>query len=338
VSLPEPPRLAELSRWWQARAASPGSASDVAKSFDAAVSDGLLDLPLPGGGRTAERFATLAWWGGTDLSLARLVEGHTDALAILAELGAPAPPAGTSSAVWAAEPPGVGVRAVGAPEGSWRLSGTKAWCSGASLCATALVTAAAPDGNRLFLVDLAGAGIERPEPGWRSPGMAASDTETVVLHAVPAEPVGPAGAYLNRPGFSFGGIGVAAVWWGGARATSRPLHDAAARGRAGAHALAHLGWIRAALGATSAYLSEAARRIDEDPQTPVESVALGVRATVADAAIGVLDRCGRALGPAPLATDAEHAQRVADLALYLRQHHAERDLARLGELDGAELW
>jgi hypothetical protein len=44
---------------------------------------------------------------------------------------------------------------------------------------------------------------------------------------------------------------------------------------------------------------------------------------------------GRALGPAPLATDREHAQRVADLTVYLRQHHAERDLARLGELDGA---
>ncbi|WP_244255972.1 hypothetical protein [Rathayibacter sp. VKM Ac-2760] len=44
----------------------------------------------------------------------------------------------------------------------------------------------------------------------------------------------------------------------------------------------------------------------------------------------ILLRAGRALGPAPLALDAEHAKRVADLALYVRQHHAERDDAALG--------
>ena len=37
-----------------------------------------------------------------------------------------------------------------------------------------------------------------------------------------------------------------------------------------------------------------------------------------------------ALGPAPLAFDPDHARRVADLQLYVRQHHAERDEAALG--------
>lgn len=41
-------------------------------------------------------------------------------------------------------------------------------------------------------------------------------------------------------------------------------------------------------------------------------------------------RVGHALGPAPLAFDEDHARRVADLELYVRQHHAERDLAQLG--------
>lgn len=45
----------------------------------------------------------------------------------------------------------------------------------------------------------------------------------------------------------------------------------------------------------------------------------------------MLARVGRALGPAPLALEAEHARRVADLQLYVRQHHAERDQASLGE-------
>jgi hypothetical protein len=55
-----------------------------------------------------------------------------------------------------------------------------------------------------------------------------------------------------------------------------------------------------------------------------------VRATVARACEDVLTRAGHALGPAPLARDARHAKRVADLQLYLRQQHAERDDASLG--------
>jgi hypothetical protein len=46
----------------------------------------------------------------------------------------------------------------------------------------------------------------------------------------------------------------------------------------------------------------------------------------------VITRTGRALGPKLLALDGEHAQRVADLTLYVRQSHAERDLAVLGRL------
>ena len=57
---------------------------------------------------------------------------------------------------------------------------------------------------------------------------------------------------------------------------------------------------------------------------------LRVRAIVADAAERAIRHAGHALGPAPLAFDEDHARRVADLELYLRQHHAERDLARLG--------
>ena len=59
-------------------------------------------------------------------------------------------------------------------------------------------------------------------------------------------------------------------------------------------------------------------------------LALRTRGIVARAVDEVLARVGRALGPAPLALEAEHARRVADLQLYVRQHHAERDQASLG--------
>jgi hypothetical protein len=46
----------------------------------------------------------------------------------------------------------------------------------------------------------------------------------------------------------------------------------------------------------------------------------------------VLDISGQAGGPQPLAFDEDHARRVADLGLYIRQHHAARDDAALGRL------
>ena len=68
----------------------------------------------------------------------------------------------------------------------------------------------------------------------------------------------------------------------------------------------------------------------------ISEAAVRARSTVAAAAEEVLRRAGHALGPAPLALDEVHARRVADLTVYLRQHHAERDVARLGELVLAE--
>ncbi len=69
---------------------------DVARTtaaFTRLVDDG-WSLPLPGAGRTAERWAGLRAVGEQDLPLARLAEGHADAVAILAELDGPAPAAG----------------------------------------------------------------------------------------------------------------------------------------------------------------------------------------------------------------------------------------------------
>ena len=121
------------------------SGAAVAGAFADAVESGWLNLPLPGGGRTRERWAVLAELAGADLCLARLAEGHADALAILAELGAGPPPAGSRWGVWAAQPPGPGLTA-SKSGGDWLLDGTKQYCSGARSCTDALVTATAPDG------------------------------------------------------------------------------------------------------------------------------------------------------------------------------------------------
>ena len=65
-------------------------------TLKALVDAGLDQLPRPGGGQTLVRFSQLAQVAGHDLSLCKLYEGHTDALAIMAELGSQAPPAGST--------------------------------------------------------------------------------------------------------------------------------------------------------------------------------------------------------------------------------------------------
>lgn len=304
----------------------------VGTAFAAAVESGRLDLPLPGQGRTWERWAAFAQFAEQDLCLARLAEGHADAVAILAELGAGPPPAGTRWGVWAAQPPGPRLTARQARDG-WRLDGVKQYCSGAHWCTDAVVTATAPDGYRLFAVSTQ---TLSPVPGtWPATGMAASDTPDVRFAGVPAVPAGPPGAYTGRPGFAHGGAGVAACWYGGARAIGRTLLTAAAERDVGPHALAHLGAIDIALCRARAALEEAAGEIDADPGDLKDGArrrTLRVRALVEAAATDVINRVGRALGAAPLCHDEAHSRRVADLIVYLRQHHAERNLAELGTL------
>ena len=52
---------------------------------------------------------------------------------------------------------------------------------------------------------------------------------------------------------------------------------------------------------------------------------------VEEGATTILTRVGRALGAGPLTRDAAHSRRVADLTVYLRQSHGERDLLDHGQ-------
>lgn len=322
----------------------------TADRFAALAAHGGLDPGLPGGGRTRDRWARLTALAEEDLALARLAEGHVDALSILRELGADprvprhdgaVPDGPVLWGVWAAEPPGTGLTATRDGAGTWRLDGLKAYCSGARSCTWALVTArseaadgAAGDERRLFAVCCGEAAGLHPRPeSWPADAMAASDTLDIEFDGVHAVPVGGPSAYLERPGFQHGGIGVAACWYGGARGVARTLHSAARTYDVGPHALAHLGAVCASLRALGALLDAAAAEIDADPRDELGGAAVRskqVRATAERTCGDVIDRVGRALGAGPLAHDAQHARRVADLTVYVRQHHAERDYATLG--------
>ena len=303
------------------------------------------ELPHPGTGRTGLLWGVLAQLAAHDLTLARVVEPHLDALAILAQAGLEPPlraldaDADSLWGVFAAESPEHRLEARRV-DGEWRLSGVKPWCSLAAQLTHALVTAWVSERERgLFAVGLRSPGVEVLPTRWVARGLPLVRSDPVRLSDVTALPVGEPGWYATRPGFAWGGIGVAACWYGGAVGLARRLAAPSRRARDQVAHL-HLGAADSALHAAHCVLMDAARQVDAGAAVGDTGRLLAYRArqTVADVAETVIRHVDHALGPAPLAFEDEHARRVDDLRLYLRQHHAERDLAAHGELSCQSGW
>ncbi|MCO4238258.1 acyl-CoA dehydrogenase family protein [Pseudarthrobacter raffinosi] len=342
--------------------------------------------PQPGDGQTARLWELLASVAAVDIAAGRVFEPHMDAQAILAQTGnhrAGAVPADCAGAwgVFAAEGPGLRLEAKTGDAGIL-LSGSKPWCSLAPLLDRAVITAYTETGGRAaFAVDLRHPGVTCEESAWVARGLREIPSGTVHFSQVPAQQLGIDSWYFSRPGFAWGGMGVAACWLGGAVGVARDYKNslvaAAQSGREPDQiALAALGETDRILTAALQYLARTAALIDdgqlsndgslsagedtretgggspevrEDRQEPgahpaadrsAWSEALRVRGTVAAAVERVLSLVSRNRGPAPLAFDEPYAKRMADLALYVRQHHAMRDDAQLGKLTlkGEHLW
>ncbi len=313
------------------------------------VRRGFDRLPLPGQGATLQRWQALAAVAQHDLSLAKLYEGHTDALAIMAELGEQLPndTATQTWGTWAAEAPsGRTVIESIAADGSATLSGAKCWCSGAASASHALLTAWFADGRgpQLVRVAISHPAIEVSAAAWQAVGMAGSASLDVGFDGADAHLVGKVGDYLSRPGFWQGGAGIAACWYGGSLAIASALRQSVMQAPAAARSgfkLAALGKVDLALRSTAAVLREAAEWIDANPQADASDIALRARLAAERSATLALDEAGRSLGATPFCRDARFARAAADLPVFIRQSHAERDFAALGEglLDeGAEPW
>jgi hypothetical protein len=286
-------------------------------------------LPLPGAGHTPARHHALAEIARRNLSLARLAEAHFDAISILDEAGR-VPVPGALYGVWAAEIPGKPLSFC-----EYALSGRKRFCTGAGLVDRALITAAEPE-NRLIDIDLnATAHTLTIDPGeWITGAFADTSTATVTFNGTPfaeADFIGPAHWYIDRPGFWPGAIGPAACWAGGALGL---VDWALTQKRDDPHTLAHLGAIQADAWSLCSTLAQAGFEIDAHPQnaTANNKLALTVRHLTEMTCADILTRIGRAYGPHPLAFDAIISRRYAEVELYIRQCHAERDLSNLGTL------
>src|SRR6202007_1246568 len=104
------------------------------------------------------------------------------------------------------------------------LTGVKPWCSLAGRLDAALVTAHVGDGRQLFRVSLRQLTVTtKPRGPSVARGLRNVTSAAVRFDGPPADPVGAPGWYLARPGFAWGGMGVAACWHGGARGLQATL-------------------------------------------------------------------------------------------------------------------
>jgi alkylation response protein AidB-like acyl-CoA dehydrogenase len=308
--------------------------SRIRSTFEHVVRVEAAQLPLPGEGDTWARFEALSKWATQDLSLGRLVEGHVDAVAILAEAGMKPAEPGATYGVWAARSSRGGTTARLESDG-WHLTGTKPFCSGSGLLERALVTADTADGYRLFDIDVTQQVIAVHPDSWQAVGMADSQSETLDFGgpAVPLhDAVGGPGFYLERPGFWSGAIGVAACWYGGAAGSAEhlgctlDLHSSELVLADFGHAVAHVASMRHVL-------KDAAAEIDADPTDKrgrARERAQVARHAVHHGVLRVLEHVAAAGGARPLCHDREQGQRAADLYVYLAQHHGAPDAKELG--------
>jgi len=286
------------------------------------------DLPRPGGGDTLGRWRALSAWGAESLPLAKILEAHYDALTILQEAGEPGAAPDTVWAVWAAAGPDDSLQF---DAGRGTVSGIKPWCSADEAVVThALITVESDAARPLCAVALESRHFRLNAHQWHGPGMRDVPTGQGRFSAAPARLVGDASFYLDRPGFWHGGAGIAACWYGAAAAIASRVRDSN-RVANNSFFAAHLGAMDEGLTAARLMLHDLAGDIDRNPSDSHRLAVTRLRCFVDRICRDVMERAALALGPASLCTDADHAQRCADLAAFIRQCHGQRDEQWMGE-------
>lgn len=321
------------------------AAMDMTDVLDWCVEAGTV-LPRLGAGDTTGLWEFLATLAAVNVGVARMLEPHLDALSILDQAGRPdlSVLGVTEQSSWGVFAAEGGESRLDATEHAtrWTLDGTKVWCSLAGELSHALVTAYVGGQQRgLFAINLSDDGVSVHEGPWTARGLQQIRSAPITLSHVPAIAIGSSNWYVERPGFQWGGMGVAACWWGGAIGVSRKLFTRLLESQSDPILAMHAGMVDVQLASSRTVLADAAHQIDRGAATAHDLALLAkrVRSQVFDSAEIIIRQTAHALGPAPLVTDEEHARRVADLDLYIRQHHAEKDSASLGRLirEGEEI-
>lgn len=338
--------------------------ADEEAGLDGAVAElaegGWLRAPLPAsiGGAglgtsaspvsTALALDTLRALGRVDLPLARLYEGHVNAVKLI-ELYADAPlralvrervRAGTLMGVWGA-PGRDPLRVEGCAPDGWTLAGSKAFASGLGTVGLAVVTVEDPietGASRLLLLDVDDPSRQHPDE-WHASGMRATRSGGYRFDGVclsPERALGAPGVYEREPWFEGGTWRYVAAQVGAmegllddcvvelvARSRADGPYQAARIGRAAALAVG-----ARALVERTAHQVESADPDDAEATRRAVALALLARERVEEDAVALLGLVERALGVAAFACGHPIERRRRDLGLYLRQAAPDAKLAR----------
>ena len=325
----------------RADAADRGCASldrDLAALRDAGLLEALERACLPGGD-TAAAVALLRRLGRVSLPVGRLVEGHLNALRLVAVYGTPdqrarvgvqggqvAPVLG----VWGADgaPP---VRIAETVGSRLRLTGSKRFCSGLGIVSRAVVTAADATGApQMVLADVRDPA--RADPGdWQVSGMRATLSGGFDFEGVLAEPLGAPGDFLREPHFEGGIWRYLALKTGAIEALAEAVRARIAGKPEGGGELDQARLMKAVAAAHTARMwTEAAAAAAEAPGADAGAIplVLTARESVEGCAQEVLGIADRALGTAGFRQGCPADLLRRDLSFYLRQADLDGKLRR----------
>ena len=271
--------------------------------------------------------------GRTDIPLARLAEGHIDALRILDQADRRAQDEALYG-VWASRSQQTGIRATPAGADRLRLEGVLRFASGAGLLDRALVPVWLSDGSHR-LIDLAVAELPVDASQWFTGAMTVSRTHqvTVDVEVGVDDQIGGLDFYLQRPGFFPGGVGVAACWIGGAARVLDLVH--ALQQQPSPAQQIRLGRMRVDLAVGAATIRATAALLDraeaESAELAWQALSTEARSGAAEAVRRLITEARLVTGPAGLAMHEGLAHAIPDLEIYVMQQNSDGDASFLGD-------
>ncbi len=334
---------------------------------------GLFTAPLPrthGGvglgtesGNHASLLRLLALLGGADLALARLYEGHVNALILIAAYGSPEQldsaaqeaARGSLFAVWNTgdrEP----LRIAG-NSGGYQFSGSKTFASGADFVRRPLVTAELPENGgwqmtlpRIEAPEVADA-LKIDRSFWHPFGMESSESYRIDFTGaglLPADLIGQPGDFYRDPLFRGGAIRFAAVHAGAILRLHRMFAEWLDGNHRGSdpYQVARLGEITLASQAAALWIDRAASAAEECLHVNAEKVlsdrmvqcANMTRLAIARLATDTMLRITEGVGARGLLRPHRFERVIRDLTTYLRQPAPDETLAEVGRASLRKTW
>jgi alkylation response protein AidB-like acyl-CoA dehydrogenase len=269
--------------------------------------------------------------GGADLSVARLFEGHVNAVMLVSRYGTNDQIAGLAKSVMLGEPSGVwgaedanGLRRVCQGD-VWSLEGRKILASGAGFVRRPLITVGTLAGPVLYLLNL-DLGERVDTASWTPLGMRATASGAVDLTGVVVgerEQIGLPGDFLRQPFLSAGAWRFCAAQLGAAeRLTALYGDHLRSRGRDGdPYQRERIAQCAAACLTALFWVEEASRRFGDARFEPASVVAFAnlTRTVTERVALDVIQHVQRGVGLTAFMRGNPIERIGRDLATYLRQ-------------------